>query len=140
VAASNPSEGARAGRLSFSRPLQASARRLAARLLAGAFAAACVLQLMTACNKRQSAGGDPEVEAGRGLYLARCIACHNVNPVLDGSLGPAVKGSSLELLQARVLRGEYPPGYTPKRDTKIMVKLPLMEEDVAKIHKFLNAP
>jgi hypothetical protein len=39
-----------------------------------------------------------------------------------------------------VLRGEYPPGYTPKRDTKIMVKLPLMEEDVAKIHKFLNAP
>jgi mono/diheme cytochrome c family protein len=132
VAAANHSEGAPAGRLSFSRP--------AARLLAGAFSVACVLQLMTACNKKQAAGGDTEADAGRGIYLAHCIACHNVNPALDGSLGPALKGSSLELLQARVMRGEYPPGYTPKRTTKIMVRLPLMEEDVAKIHKFLNAP
>jgi hypothetical protein len=38
------------------------------------------------------------------------------------------------------LRGEYPPGYTPKRPSKIMIKLPLMEEDVEKVHAFLNAP
>ncbi len=138
MAASNPSKGALPGRLFFSR--RAAARLLAARVLAAAFVAACVLQLMTACGKKQSAGGDPEVEAGRGLYLAHCIACHNVNPALDGSLGPSLKGSALELVQARVMRGEYPPGYTPKRTTKIMVKLPLTEEDVGKIHKFLNAP
>jgi hypothetical protein len=38
------------------------------------------------------------------------------------------------------MRGEYPPGYAPKRTTKIMVRLPLTEEDVGKIHKYLNAP
>ena len=33
----------------------------------------------------------------------------------DGSVGPAVAGASRELIEAKVLRGEYPPGYTPKR-------------------------
>lgn len=141
---SNPSEGAPAGRLLFSRRVPGAFgspgfRLWAPRLLAGAFAAACVLQLLTACDKKP-AGGDPEVEAGRTVFLSHCIACHNVDPSRDGSLGPAIKGSSLELVQARVLRGEYPPGYTPKRTTKIMVRLPLTEEDVAKVHKFLNAP
>ncbi|HKP97416.1 MAG TPA: cytochrome c [Fibrobacteria bacterium] len=97
------------------------------------------MQLWAACNKRDP-NADPEVLAGRGLYLANCIACHNVNPALDGSLGPAIKGSSLELVKARVIHGEYPPGYTPKRATRIMVKLPLMEEDVEKIQAYLAAP
>ena len=95
--------------------------------------------LVTACGKKE-ASGDPKVVAGKGVYLANCIACHNSNPAVDGALGPGIKGSSLELLQARVLRGEYPPGYTPKRTTKIMVKLPLMEEDVQALHAYLNAP
>jgi mono/diheme cytochrome c family protein len=110
------------------------------RAIAVAFFAACVLQLWTACNKKEAVGGDPEVAAGRSLFMSHCIACHNTDPSRDGSLGPAIKGSALELVQARVMRGEYPPGYTPKRTTHIMVKLPLTEEDVAKIHKFLNAP
>ena len=106
--------------------------------LSGLFAIACAMQVWTACNKRD-ANADPKVLAGRGVYLANCIACHNMNPERDGSLGPAIKGSSLELLQARVLRGEYPPGYAPKRATKMMVKLPLMEADVEKLHAFLNS-
>lgn len=126
------SEGAREGRLSVS-------GRRAAQALGLAFAAACVLQIVSACGKKQETG-DPEVNAGRALFMAHCISCHNVDPSRDGSLGPAIKGSPLELVQARVLRGEYPAGYVPKRNTRIMVKLPLTEEDVAKIHKFLNAP
>jgi mono/diheme cytochrome c family protein len=107
--------------------------------LAGLFAAASALQLWTACSRKAPAG-DPAVAEGRSLYLSHCIACHSADPARDGSLGPALKGSSLALLEARVLRGEYPPGYTPKRNTRIMVRLPLTEEDVANIHKFLNAP
>lgn len=136
MAARTPSEGAPQGRLSVSSP----ALRLAVRALALAFAVACAMQILTACGKKKETAGDPKVTAGRGVFLARCISCHNPNPNVDGPLGPAIKGSSLELLQARVLRGEYPPGYTPKRATKIMVKLPLNEEDVANLHAFLNAP
>ena len=111
-----------------------------AALLATALCAA-VLECWTACNKKDSgAAADPQARAGHGLYLANCIACHNTNPALDGALGPAIKGSSLELLQARVLHGEYPPGYTPKRATHIMVKLPLTQENVAAIQAFLGAP
>lgn len=103
------------------------------------FLAACALQTWTACNKRDP-NEDPKIRTGRVLYQASCSACHNRNPGVDGALGPSVKGSSLELLKARVLHGTYPPGYTPKRDTKVMVKLPLTEPDVEAIHAFLNAP
>jgi mono/diheme cytochrome c family protein len=107
------------------------------------FLSACILQLLTACNKKESVpknAQDETINRGKMLYLSNCMACHNSNPNLDGTLGPAIKGSSLELLQARVLRGEYPPGYTPKRPTQIMVKLPLTEANVQDLHAYLNAP
>jgi len=126
-------------RLVPSRRALAAYRSMATQTLSAAFLAACVLQVWTACNKKE-AGGDSDVAMGRAMFMSHCIACHNVDPSRDGSLGPAIKGSSLELVQARVMRGEYPPGYTPKRTSHIMVKLPITEEDVEKIHKFLNAP
>lgn len=92
----------------------------------------------TAC-KDDASKVDP-VAKGRTIYMLHCIACHNPNPAIDGALGPALKGSALELLQVRVLRGEYPPGYTPKRATHIMQRLPLEQADVEAIHAFLNAP
>jgi mono/diheme cytochrome c family protein len=52
---------------------------------------------------------------GEKVYQNVCIACHNGNANLDGALGPANAGASAELLAAKVLRGEYPPGYVPKR-------------------------
>lgn len=105
------------------------------------FLAAAAIQLWTACNKSESAANtDPKVRDGRAVYISYCISCHSINPSADGALGPAVKGSSLDLLQARVLRGEYPPGYTPKRPSKIMQKLPLTEANVEVLHAFLNAP
>lgn len=105
-------------------------------LLPAAFLAAAALEL-SGCNKRE-ATGDPRIAKGKVLYSFRCGSCHNVNPAKDGTLGPAVNDASLELLKARIIHGTYPPGYTPKRDTKIMVRLPLTEEEVETIHAFLS--
>jgi mono/diheme cytochrome c family protein len=77
------------------------------------------------------------LKRGGAVYAANCIACHNVNPALDGAIGPAIKGSSFELLEARIMRNEYPEGYTPKRDTKAMIALPYLEPDIPAIAAFL---
>ena len=82
---------------------------------------------------------EPEdlVAQGRGAFMSNCIACHNMNPTQPGSIGPAVAGSSLELLEGKVIRNEYPPGYTPKRDTQAMVPLPHVEAQIPAIHAYL---
>lgn len=92
--------------------------------------------LLAACGKEETR---TEADKGRTLYSLHCTACHNVDPSKDGSLGPALKGSSLDLLIARVTRGEYPPGYSPKRSTHIMQKLPLTEDEVKSLHAYLNS-
>ena len=75
---------------------------------------------------------------GQAVYKLNCIACHNPDPSLDGATGPAIKGSSLELVQARVMKAAYPEGYKPKRDTKVMPQLPHLEKEIPAIHAFLN--
>ena len=92
---------------------------------------------LTACGRKEDTR--TAAQKGQTLYTLHCIACHNPNPAKDGSLGPALAGSSLDLLVARVTRGEYPPGYTPKRSTHIMQKLPLTEEEVQVLHAYLNS-
>jgi mono/diheme cytochrome c family protein len=62
--------------------------------------------------------GDPA--RGQQVWLAQCVACHNLDPGKDGAVGPAVKGATLALLEARVVHGTYPDGYRPKRDTRVM--------------------
>ena len=76
---------------------------------------------------------------GRTVYMANCIACHSQDPSVDGALGPAVTGSSRELLEARVMRGEYPEGYTPKRPSKVMIPLPHLEGELDALTAYLNA-
>jgi mono/diheme cytochrome c family protein len=78
------------------------------------------------------------VARGRSLYMSNCAACHNANPTQIGSLGPAVSGSSRELLEYRVVRGDYPPGYTPKRDTRQMVPLPHLAGEIAALVAYLD--
>lgn len=107
-------------------------------LLPAAFLLALVLEVLSACNRKEPA--NPVVAKGQARYGVYCGACHSIDPSRDGTLGPAIKGSSLELLKARVIHGTYPPGYTPKRETRIMQRLPLTEADVEAIHAFLNAP
>ena len=86
---------------------------------AGAFVLLAAALGLAAC-----AGDGSPAGRGRQVYLAQCTACHNSDPSKNGPLGPAIKGSSRELLEARVLRGAYPPGYKPKRGTAIMQPMP----------------
>ena len=82
--------------------------------------------LGVACSRAEL----PLEERGRRAYVANCTACHHADPTLEGVMGPEIAGSSHALIEARVLRGEYPPGYTPKRDTKLMQPLPYLGGEI----------
>lgn len=83
-------------------------------------------------------GSDDLVAAGRTVYMGNCIACHNPDPNLDGSLGPAIAGSSQELIEARVIHGTYPEGYTPKRSSGNMVPLPYLRNEIPALAAYLS--
>ncbi len=87
----------------------------------------------------ETAPAEPVDLAARGkrVYMANCIACHSQDPAIDGALGPAVAGSSRELVEARVLRAEYPEGYTPKRPSKVMITLPHLGGEIDALTAFL---
>lgn len=78
-------------------------------------------------------------QVGQRVYEAQCSSCHHQNPTKDHVLGPAVVGSSLELLEARILRGEYPESYQPKRPTRMMLKMPALQSKIEAIHAYLNS-
>lgn len=75
---------------------------------------------------------------GKLVYFSNCVSCHNRDPKLPGSLGPEIFGSTKELLTARILRAEYPPGYTPKRQSHAMIALPHLSGDVDALTAYLN--
>ena len=81
--------------------------------------------------------GPGDAQRGRLVYQGTCIACHNADPALPGSLGPEVKGASRALLEARVMRAEYPDGYTPKRATKIMQPMPQLADNLDDLAAYL---
>ncbi len=101
--------------------------------LAGAVAGAV---LLAGCG--QQAALDPAAERGRQVYLAQCTACHATDPGQRGPVGPPVKGSSRELLEARVLRGGYPPGYTPKQNSRVMQPLPQLAGSIDDLAAYLR--
>jgi mono/diheme cytochrome c family protein len=79
------------------------------------------------------------VQRGEVLYRTNCASCHNRDPNLPGPLGPPIAGSPFALVQARVLHGAYPPGYTPKRSTHEMRPLPWLKGQVGDITAYLQA-
>lgn len=105
--------------------------RRAGRLLA---AGAAVLAL-TACE-RATLG--PEAERGRQVYVSQCTACHAFDPSQPGPVGPEIKGASRELLETKVVRGSYPPGYRPKRPTAVMPPQPQLARDVDALAAYLK--
>ena len=92
--------------------------------------------LTAGCSKQEPLS--PEAERGRQIYQGQCITCHNPDPAQAGPLGPALRGSSEELLRAKVLQGAYPSGYTPKRPTKVMPPLPQLANDVPAVAAYLR--
>lgn len=81
---------------------------------------------------------DGDAGRGRAVYLSQCAACHATDPAKDGPLGPAIKGSSRALLEAKVLRGSYPPGHTPKRNTVVMPAQPHLGPAIPDLDAFLR--
>ena len=83
-----------------------------------------------------AAVGDPN--KGKQIWLSQCVACHNADPAKDGPIGPAVKGASMDLLEARVVHGTYPPGYKPKRDSKVMPPRPDLVASIPDLTAYLR--
>jgi mono/diheme cytochrome c family protein len=95
--------------------------------------------IFVGCSKdSDSPGQTPNWQRGRAVYVANCVACHNGDPAKDGPIGPALKGSPRELLEYRVLRTEYPPGYTPKRNTKVMPTFPFLKSEIPYLAEYLR--
>ena len=94
---------------------------------------------VAACSKDDSSKSakNPDPKRGRAVYLANCVACHNSDPSRDGPIGPATKGSSKELLEARVLTTSYPPGYKPKRPTQVMPQFPFLKNEIPHLAAYL---
>jgi mono/diheme cytochrome c family protein len=94
---------------------------------------------LASCDSDDSASKrNPNVGRGRAVYLANCVACHNNDPSREGPIGPAIKGSSRELLEARVLSTSYPPSYKPKRPTKIMPQFPFLKDEIPNLTAYLK--
>lgn len=114
-------------------------------LLFSFVAVACAL-MAAGCTKKSNENSKPVSEMsveelaqrGRSIYVSNCAACHNVNPAIDGSIGPAVAGSSQALLEARIMRAAYPADYKPKRETKTMIALPHLEKEIPSLAAYLG--
>ena|ERR1044071_7604169 len=106
----------------------------AALLLLAAFTDGCSKE----SEKSQAVAKDADWKRGRAVFLANCVACHNNDPAKDGPIGPAIKGSPQELIEARVLKSSYPPGYKPKRTTKVMPQFPFLKSEIPYLTAYLR--
>jgi mono/diheme cytochrome c family protein len=96
-----------------------------------------MLGALMACSDDAAESKDPAYARGQNIYRNVCIACHHANPSQPGIIGPAIANASLELLEAKVLRGEYPEGYTPQRSTKQMPPLQYLEANLGDLAAYL---
>jgi mono/diheme cytochrome c family protein len=96
---------------------------------------AIIAVLAGGCSQSPS---DPLAERGRQVYLSQCTQCHAVDPSQPGPVGPPVRGSSREVLEARILKGTYPPGYKPKRPTNVMPPQPALAPEIPALAAYLK--
>jgi len=116
--------------------------KLSTRTLIAFWAVAVFTTAITACSKnsdeKADSAKDPDWARGRAVFVANCVACHNNDPSKDGPIGPAIKGSSKELIEARVLSTSYPPDYKPKRPTKVMPQFPFLKDEIPYLTAYLR--
>jgi mono/diheme cytochrome c family protein len=101
-----------------------------------ALALLAVILGASACGESAPTGA--LAQRGRQVYLSQCIACHATDPSQAGPLGPPVKGSSRELLEAKIVKGTYPPGYRPKRPTAVMPPQSGLAPEIPPLAEFLK--
>jgi mono/diheme cytochrome c family protein len=99
--------------------------------------------VLGACTKKAEQPAAPLTpekifEKGQQVFTMNCVSCHGPDPKKDGPVGPAIWGSSKDLIEARVLRADYPAGYKPKRSTRLMVALPHLSGEITTLHEYLN--
>ena len=90
------------------------------------------------CSDGAPVSDDPLVARGRMVYVSACIACHNTDPTRAGSVAPALAGASEELLEWKVLRGEYPPGYQAKQVSGVMPRFTNLKDDIGALAAYLG--
>ncbi len=100
--------------------------------------AACSRSKPPISKTKEELAKEALIQRGRAVYLTSCVACHDTDSKKPGTLGPEVYGSSKELIEARLMRAEYPEGYTPKRRTRLMPPLPRFKDEVSALHAYLN--
>jgi mono/diheme cytochrome c family protein len=96
---------------------------------------ATTLVMMAGCSSPELS---PSAERGRQVFQSQCTSCHNTDASKPGPVGPPIKGSSRQLLEAKVLHGTYPPGYTPKRSSTLMPPQPQVGPDIPALADYLK--
>jgi mono/diheme cytochrome c family protein len=135
--AASGSSGASATRcVSRIRHSLSACRGVATRLFILAIGALLGVAFAAACGKPRELTA---VDRGEVIYRTNCISCHNSNPNVEGALGPAIAGAPRALIEARVLHGNYPPGYHPQRKSHTMRALPWLDGHVDDLTAYLAA-
>ena len=84
-----------------------------------------------------------EIDKGRRIYFSNCISCHNKDPNLKGAIGPEIINVPYEVLESKILTGKYPeklpPGFIPKRKTKLMKPIPKIKDDIKALHAWIES-
>lgn len=97
---------------------------------------------LSACKKEEQSNLSPEEQLkadGRKIYVSNCIACHSADLDQDGSVGPALKSSTFEILKEKLLHGKYPEGYKGKRPVSgSMPKYAFTDEQIRALEAFLR--
>jgi len=89
-------------------------------------------------SKQGQASQEQLYRRGQSVYRLNCIVCHNADPAKPGSIGPALLGSSHELIEARVLKGGYPKGYKPKSESEMMKAMAHLEPEIEALSTYLK--
>ena len=76
---------------------------------------------------------------GKAIYYLNCIACHNLDPKKQGSIGPQTYGYSKELLSKKIFFANIQRIQIKKVGGAEPIMLNL-DKEITNLYAFLNAP